>query len=139
MSFVLDASVTLNWYLDDERTAAADALLMRAAVEGAVVPALWRLEVANGLQMAVRRGRLDPRYRDAAIAELGHLPITVDPETDAPAWGGTLHLADRCQITLYDAAYLELARRLRLPLATLDAKLGRAAATAGVDVLGTQD
>jgi predicted nucleic acid-binding protein len=96
---------------------------------GAWVPALWRLEVANVLEMGVRKGRFGPAFRDAALADLALLPITVDPETDRQAWGATAKLAARHRLTLYDAAYLELARRRCLPLATLDSEL-RAAATA---------
>jgi predicted nucleic acid-binding protein len=87
-----------------------------------VVPALWRLEIANSLTMAVRRGRIDSEFRHAALGDLAMLEITTDPHTDSSAWGETLQLADQCGLTLYDAAYLELAIRRRLPLATLDDK-----------------
>jgi predicted nucleic acid-binding protein len=83
--------------------------------------------VANALQMAVRRRRIDATYRDSTIAALRSLPIITDPETDRHAWGSTLILAERCQLTLYDAAYLELAQRFALPLATLDHQLRKAA------------
>lgn len=115
MSLVLDASLALSWYFEDERTPAADALLDQVANAGAVVPALWRLEVANGFQTAVRRRRVDLAFRDKALAELALMPIAVDPDTDKYAWTSSLHLADRFQITLYDAAYLELAQRRGLP------------------------
>ena len=115
MSLVLDASLALSWYFEDERTAAADALLDQVVNGGAVVPALWRLEVANAFQSAVRRRRIERSFRDKALAELALMPITVDPETDNYAWTSSLQLADRFQITLYDAAYLELAQRRTLP------------------------
>ena len=136
MSLVLDASLTLAWFFKDERTPAADAVLTEVAEKGAVVPALWRLEVANALQMALRRKRIDAAFRDSALTQLSRLSISADPDTDAYAWSVTLQLADRFQLTLYDAAYLELAQRRRLPLATLDRDLREASTALGIAVLG---
>lgn len=136
MSLVLDSSATLAWYFEDERTDAVTTVLRQVGETGAVVPALWRLEVANGLQMAVRRGRIDTAYRDGSLRELRALEIVVDPETDTRAWHDTLALAHRFDLTLYDAAYLELARRLHLPLASLDVKLRSAAGAEGIALLG---
>ena len=68
MSLVLDTSLTLSWYFEDERTPAADALLDRVADQGAMVPGLWRLEIANGLRTAIRRKRIDEGFRNRAIA-----------------------------------------------------------------------
>ena len=85
MSLVIDSSVTLSWCFEDERTDVTATLLYRVAETGALVPALWRLEVANGLQVALRRGRIDVAYRDATIANLRDLAIDVDPETDRKA------------------------------------------------------
>jgi predicted nucleic acid-binding protein len=127
----------LSWYFEDERTPAADALLDRVVDQGATVPGLWRLEIANGLRTAIRRGRIDQGSRDRAIAQLARLPITVDPDTDRYAWTTTLQLADRSPLTVCDASYIELAQRLTLPLATRDEQLGAAAATLGVVLLGT--
>jgi predicted nucleic acid-binding protein len=129
LSLVLDSSVTLAWVYAAETTGAISDVLARVVDSGAWVPALWRLEVANVLEMGVRKGRTDAAFRDAALADLALLPISVDPETDRHAWGATAKLAARYRLTLYDAAYLELARRRSLPLATLDQDL-RAAATA---------
>ena len=123
MSLVVDSSITLAWLFEDERTEGADAVMRQVANAGAVVPSLWRLEIANALQAAVRRKRVSAAYRDASIADLRALPISVDAETDRHAWGATLTLAERCRLTLYDAVYLELAQRLRLPLASLDREL----------------
>ncbi len=136
MSLVLDSSITLAWFFEDERTPAADEVLQRVVESGAVAPALWRLEVANGLQTAVRRSRIDPAFRDASIADLQALLVAIDPETHHQAWTGTLQLAARHGLTLYDAAYLELALRRRLPLATLDRELRAAADVRGVELLG---
>jgi predicted nucleic acid-binding protein len=103
---------------------------------GAVVRALWRLELANGLQVAVRRGRISAAYRDASLADLMQMQIVTDLETDAHAWSATLRLAEKHELTLYDAAYLELAQRRRLPLATLDRELGRSGEKLGLAILG---
>ena len=136
MSLVLDTSVALSWYFEDERTPAADALLDRVADQGATVPGLWRLEITNGLRTAMRRKRIGEGFRDRAIAQLARLPITVDPDTDRYAWTTTLSLADRFALTPYDAAYVELAQRLMLPLATLDEPLRAAATALGLVLLG---
>ena len=136
MSLVLDSSATLAWIYGDETTDAIRTLFDQIADTGAVVPALWRLEVANSLTVAVRRGRIDAEFRRAALADLALLDIGIDPHTDAQAWTGTLHLADRYGLTLYDAAYLELAQRRMLPLATLDTALLAAAQAAGTRTLG---
>ena len=123
MSLVIDSSVTLAWLFEDERTDSADALMRQVAKSGAVVPSRWRPEIANALQSAVRRKRISAAFRDAALADLRSLRIAIDAETDRNAWGSTLSLAERCRLTLYDAAYLELAQRLWLPLASLDREL----------------
>ena len=129
MSLALDASITLAWYFEDERSAAGDAILDRVTEEGAVVPAVWPYEVANGLQMAVRRKRIEALHRDAALADLRLLPITIERTSDDVVWTVILGLADRFRLTVYDASYLELAHRRSLPLATGDRDL-RAAARA---------
>lgn len=88
--------------------------------------------------MAIRRKRIDVAYRDSALAQLTRMPITIDAETDARAWSATLQLADRFGLSPYDAAYLELAHRERLPLASLDRPLRTAARSLGVEVLGAE-
>lgn len=137
MTLVLDASLTMSWYFDDESTATTDGLLDRVADAGALAPTVWRLEVANAFQMAVRRNRIDTDYRDRALTELARLPIVIDTDTDTYAWSTTLRLAERFALTVYDAAYIELAQRRGLPLATLDAALRTAAGTLGTRLLGT--
>jgi predicted nucleic acid-binding protein len=136
VSLVLDCSATLVWVYGEETTPAVQAVFTVVASRGALVPALWRLEVANVLEMGVRRKRHDAAFRDATLADLALLPIRLDPETDRHAWGATARLAARHGLTLYDAAYLELARRAALPLATLDNELRAAALTEGVSLLG---
>lgn len=138
MSVVIDASLTLAWYFEDQSTPATDAVLDRVSGSGAVVPGLWRLEVANAFQTAVHRQRIDAVYRDASLAELGFMAITIDadPNTNGYAWSTTLRLAERFALTLYDAAYPELAQRRSLPLATLDRDLRTAAPAVNVELLG---
>jgi predicted nucleic acid-binding protein len=136
VSFVLDASVTLSWYFEDEKLPAADAVLDRVGADGAITPSVWRLEVANGFLSAIRRKRIDAAFRDSALQHLGSLSIEIDPETDMHAWTVTSKLAERFNLTIYDAAYLELAQRRRLPLATIDEALRAAARACGVELLG---
>lgn len=136
MSLALDSSVTLSWCFEDERTPATIEVLEQVTEAGAVVPALWRLEVANALQAGVRRGRIDAAFRDASLADLTLLAIVTDADTDIFAWSTTVRLAERFALTVYDAAYLELAQRRCLPLATLDQPLRTAARALGVPLLG---
>ena len=136
MSMVLDSSATLAWVYSDETTEPIRHVFNLVGENGAWVPGLWKLEVANILEMGVRRGRHDAAFRDSTLADLALLPIRVDTETDRQAWGPTLQLSERHRLTLYDAAYLELALRRGLPLASLDADLRRAAQAEGVAILG---
>ena len=136
MSLILDSSATLAWFYTDETTPAIRQVFALLAKSGAWVPSLWRLEVANILEMGIRRGRHDLAFRHATLADLSLLPISLDPETDRQAWDATLQLAHRHRLTLYDAAYLELAQRRGLPLATLDGDLRTAANAESVQLLG---
>jgi predicted nucleic acid-binding protein len=136
VSLVLDASLALSWYFEDERTSTIDAVLDEVVASSAVVPPLWRMEVANGLQMAIRRKRIDRDFRDRAIRHLSLLPITVDPESDTYVWTATLLLSDQFGLTVYDAAYLELAQRRNLPLASIDKALTTAGERLGLAILG---
>lgn len=136
MSLVLDSSVILAWVYGDESTPAVRQVVELLINEGGWVPSLWRLEVANVLQMGVRKGRHNAAFRDATLADLASLPIALDPETDRQAWTATLRLAERYRLTMYDAAYLELAQRRGLPLASLDSELRAAADREDVGLLG---
>jgi len=102
VSLVIDSSMTLSWYFEDERTPARIAVLNQVAGGGAVVPAHWRLEVLSALQVAVRRRRITIGYRDASLADLRALAITVDRSTNRQAWSATLRLCDRFGLTPYD-------------------------------------
>ncbi len=134
MPVVVDCSVAMTWCFHDEASAAADAMLRRVGVEAGVVPGHWRLEVANTLLMGLRRKRLTEAAATDFFALLDGLPIETDLDTAAHAMGATLALARAHGLTVYDAAYLELALRLGLPLATKDAALAGAATQAGVEV-----
>lgn len=139
MSLILDSSVTLAWVYSEETTQAIRQVLNLVCDQGAWVPAHWRLEVANILEIGVRRGRTDAAFRDAALTDLALLPISLDPETDQHAWKTTMRLASRHRLTLYDAAYLELAQRRDLPLATLDRELQVAATAERVVLYGAEN
>lgn len=132
MSFVLDASVTLSWCFEDEANEATMALLQRLNQEKAFVPALWSLEVGNILVSAQRKNRIS----SAGITEFLHLlealDIHIDQHTATRGFHEILLLASSQQLTTYDAAYLELAMRLGLPLATKDKQLREAATRLGV-------
>lgn len=128
--FVLDASVTMAWFLSGESSAYADRALARLREGGALVPPLWTLEVANALLVGERRGRLSRAEADRCLVHLAALPIT--PDRDTPAHAALLGLGRDHGLSAYDAAYLELALRLALPLATLDGPLAKAAAASGI-------
>jgi predicted nucleic acid-binding protein len=138
VSFIVDSSVALSWCFEDERTPATAALLQRVGETGAVAPQRWPLEALNGLMMAERRNRLDTERRRRFARLLRDLPITLDPETSVRVWTTTQDLAERFRLTVYDAAYLELAQRQNLPLASLDGDLRAAGTVVSVPLLGTE-
>ena len=134
--FVLDASVALAWCFEDENTPSARQILARLRAEAASVPATWPIEVANVLALAERRRRITPADSAEFIAKLEDVAILVDEETSSRAFGRVLDLAREERLTAYDAAYLELAQRRTLPLATLDKDLCAATAALGLRLLG---
>lgn len=130
--FVLDCPATMPWVFASEATPATDALIDGlAAGDKAWVPALWHLEVANVLLGAQRKGRIDKAGIERFFATLATLDIEVDNATTIEAWTKTLALAESFGLSVYDAAYLELALRRGLPLATLDSDLRAAMKKAG--------
>jgi predicted nucleic acid-binding protein len=131
-AFVLDGSITLVWAFEDETDAYAESVLDSLGQASAIVPAVWPLEVANALLMGQRRQRISEATVAQFLALLQTLRISVDGETVVRAWQETLHLARLHNLTVYDAAYLEVAVRLGLPLASLDDNLNAAATAAGV-------
>jgi predicted nucleic acid-binding protein len=104
---------------------------------GAVAPMLWPLEALNGLLVAERRGWLDSDRRRLLASFLRALPIELDDATTDQLWTEIAYLAERFRLSSYDAAYLELAHRRRLPLASLDQDLRSAAVALGIELLGT--
>jgi len=133
MTFVLDCSATSPWIFKDEATAAMNRLhdVLIAGAE-AWVPALWHLELGNALLTAEKRKRIDRVGIEGFLNKLQAYRIIVDNETVAQAWNKTLDLAMQYKLSTYDAAYLELALRRRLSLATLDEALTKAATAAGI-------
>ena len=133
--FVVDASVALAWCFADETSELADRVLDTLEHDDALAPAIWPLEVANGLRSAERRGRLDladlPRVREL----LTSLPVQIEAVTLDTALGEVTELARQLELTAYDAAYLSLAARRGLALATIDDRLRRACEQAGVELL----
>ena len=132
--FVVDASMALTWCVDDEATAATDGVLHRLLLEGGVAPALWPLELANAIRYAARRGRLEARDVERARAIIAGLPVEVLPVETSTA----LRLIDVAQthdLSVYDAAYLDVADLRGLGLATLDARVAKACRRAGVSLI----
>jgi predicted nucleic acid-binding protein len=132
MAFVLDASVVGPWALADEPSEAANRIATRLFVEEAIVPPLWWYEVRNLLVVCERRSRIEKSDSDYFLARLDRYPIKIDPEV---AKDETLVLARKHRLTIYDAAYLELAIRSSVPLATLDRALEGAARSEGVEIV----
>jgi predicted nucleic acid-binding protein len=137
MPVVLDASVTLAWLFDDEhdfdRIAAGSLQIVER--DGALVPTIWVLEVANGLRNGERRGRFEQREVARFTNRISVLSIDVDDIDRDYAFGPLLAVARQYNLSVYDATYLDLAIREGLPIATLDRALERAAHEAGVELL----
>lgn len=132
-SFVADASVAIAWVHPAQATPETDAMLDRlAAGDSLVVPALWPLEVANALTVLRRRRKLTVDEARTAIEIIRELPAVIDHEAAAIAFTRLVDLATQHELTIYDATYLELATRRRLPLASNDTRMKQAAIRAGV-------
>ena len=127
-------TAALSWCFEDEATPESDLLFERVRNEGAVVPGLWHLEVANVLLQAEKRGRISPGDLAMRLELIAELPIATDTETATRAWREILALARTEGLTTYDAAYLELAMRRALPLQTKDGALIGAAERCRVTV-----
>ncbi|MDP2662364.1 MAG: type II toxin-antitoxin system VapC family toxin [Dehalococcoidia bacterium] len=136
MAFVMDASATMAWCFEDEAIPYTEAVLERLRHEEVEVPAIWPLEVANVLLVAERRGRLTEAQTVRFTEILQALPVIVDTEAKERGLGPPiLSLGRACALSAYDAAYLELAARRGLALATCDEALKSAAAQMGVPLL----
>lgn len=132
MSFVVDSSVVASWCFGDEVSASAEAAFARLAAEEAIAPSLLWFEVRNALYAGERRNRLTRQIVDEFLSNLDPLPIRLEP---LPASAPVMALTRRYSLSVYDAAYLELAWRTGLPLASLDRALIDAARAEGIDVL----
>lgn len=136
-AFVVDASVGFAWVYPSQASAETDTLLEDVEAGAAVVaPALWFLEVANGLLAAQRRKLLTAAERTAALEMLSGLRVTIDDDSGRAAFHKTSTLAEKHGLSVYDAAYLEVALRRHLPLGSRDQALRRAAKRCGVKVRG---
>jgi predicted nucleic acid-binding protein len=135
-AFILDCSITMTWCFGDETTPASLAVLDRLERDAALVPAHWFLEVTNVLAMAEKRKRISAAKSTEFLTLLGTLDIAVDEEIAARAFTYLLPLCRKHRLTAYDAAYLELAARQQLPLASLDDDLRASAQELGITVLG---
>lgn len=133
--FVVDASVALAWCFADESSALADRALDRLEHEEALAPAIWPLEVANGLRTAERRGRLDLADMTHVRELLLSLPVQIEGVPLDGALGHVTDIARQLDLTAYDAAYLALAARHGFPLATVDERLRQACVRAGVELV----
>lgn len=129
---VVDASIVIAWASPDENDGFADEVMRHALSHGAMVPNLWPLEVSNILVINERRGRITAGEARGIMDDLKELPFTVDLETAARAMNEIADLAREQKLSVYDAAYLELARRRSMPLATLDKNLRKAAKAIGL-------
>jgi len=136
-SFVLDATVTMTWCFDDEATPLAEAILDRLSslIDTANVPALWLYEVVNVTQTATRKGRISEEKARKFLNSIAGLPIGIESPTRAQVLDTVYELTTKYRLTAYDAAYLELAIRQNLPIATFDQALASAARTAGVRLI----
>lgn len=132
MRVVIDASVALSWALPDESSEGAMKAYAAVEEDGAIAPVLFKIEFANALTIAVRRGRITLEQRQTAIRATSEIGIAFDMDSLESCWSSALDLADRHRLTIYDALYLDVAIRRNLRLATLDKGLADAAARENV-------
>jgi predicted nucleic acid-binding protein len=135
-AFVADASVAVSWSVASQSSTLTDRLLDRIADGGVIaVPPLWPYEVSNSLVFLLRRRKIQKEDYAAARSLLNQLSVLIDEDGSRLAWSQVADLAVEHRLTVYDAAYLELAVRKHLPLASRDADLNRAAVRCGVETL----
>ncbi len=135
MPVVVDSSVFLAWCMGDAEEPAADAAMQRVADEGGVVPRIWWYEVRNALLMNERRNRISTQQVSETLAASLALGVLIDDRHDDAQ---VLSLAREFNLTVYDSAYLEVALRLRMPLATLDRRMRQAAQEIGIETVFDQ-
>ena len=131
---ILDCSVTASWFIPDEFSKSSFNIRDKIRERGAIVPTIWSLEVGNVLLISERRKRITKEQRQKALYILKDLPIKTDELTFKNAWFETIEIAEKYNLSLYDACYLELSLRCNYPLATFDNNLKQAAKLAGVDL-----
>ena len=134
--FVLDTSVALAWCFEDESSSTADAILDLLVSSEAIVPAIWPVEVGNALLAGERRKRITSAETARSLELLRSLNIHLDDAGLGLGVDDLVALARSHKLSVYDAAYLSLAMREGIPLATLDRSLARAAQRAGISLLG---
>ncbi len=132
---VLDCSVAIAWMFEDEASSYSDSILEMAGAVQFTVPEVWALEVANVLLMAERARRINASQAASMMHALGQLDIAMDRETSRRAMREIYDVARRGKLTSYDAAYLELAMRQSIPIATLDTKLKKVAKQLGIPIM----
>jgi predicted nucleic acid-binding protein len=136
--FVLDASVVLGWVLGERQVfERAKTVLLSLQSAKALVPVIWQAEVANALVVKERQKRIQETFLRKLLKQIGELPVVVDPLAGTEVFDRVLPLARRHQLSVYDACYLELAVREKVPLASFDSALMEAAKREGTSVLGT--
>jgi predicted nucleic acid-binding protein len=135
--FVLDNTVTMAWCFTDEATEFTETLLSRLSslADSAVVQALWLYEVVNVSGLAVRKGRITEEKARAFLESLADLPIEIEDPTRTRLFVSVRALVGQYKLTAYDASYLELAIRHKLPIAALDNALAKAAKEASVSIV----
>jgi predicted nucleic acid-binding protein len=135
---LVDASFSASWFLDDERHESSAKVLDEAQSGKPVsVPSLWLLEITNLLFVAQRRGRIDPKYRDEAIARIPRLSLSILPPPSLIDLPTLRHFSDKYQLTAYDAEYLRVATEQGLTLASFDRQLLAAAVREKVQVISS--
>lgn len=135
MPVVIDCSVFLSWSLADEEEPVAVSTMNHVIATGGVVPKIWWYELRNALLMNERRGRITTQQLVETLADCSELGVETDDHHDDAV---LLGLARQHTLTVYDAAYLEVASRRRLPLATLDRRLSAAARAADVSTIAAR-
>mgnify|MGYP000426708040 FL=1 len=132
---VLDCSILAAWVLADEASAEADKLLEQVVVQGAIAPSILSFEIMNVLIQAEKRGLITSAQVSAQLSLVGNLPLDIVSDPSSASFSAIVPVAQAHSLTSYDAAYLELAMREGLPLATTDKALRRAASKVGLAVL----
>jgi predicted nucleic acid-binding protein len=133
LSFVIDSSILAAWFLDEKSDPRVEAAFDTVARVETLAPSLFYYEIRNALLVSERRNRITEAMSAAFLRDLGLLPIRLEPAGDDAS---LMTLARKRKLTIYDAAYLELAKREGLPLATLDRALEKAAVAEGVTLFG---